>query len=104
MTQRTLSLPMSLPGSAGKRDIQRAREKKMTEKRCPMCKGDMAPGTTDLTLRRGRSVVVVQAVPALVCQDCKEVSIDAEVASAVHELALREMKRGVALEFCTFAA
>lgn len=76
----------------------------MSESKCPMCKGDMIAGTTDLTLRRGRSVVVVQSVPALVCQDCKEASIDAETAKAAHELALNEMKRGVALEFCTFAA
>ena len=76
----------------------------MTEKKCPICKGIMVPGTTDLTLRRDRSVVVVEDIPALVCQDCKEASIDSEVATAVYELAEREIKRGVALEFCTYTA
>ena len=76
----------------------------MTDKKCPMCKGVMLKGTTHLTLRRDRSVVVVQAVPALVCQDCGEASLEAKVADAVHELAQREINRGVALEFCTLAA
>jgi YgiT-type zinc finger domain-containing protein len=64
----------------------------------------MAQGTTDVTLRRDRSVVVVQAVPALICGDCGEASMDAETASAVYDLAQKEISRGVALEFCTFAA
>jgi YgiT-type zinc finger domain-containing protein len=64
----------------------------------------MVPGTTDLTLRRGRSVVVVEAVPAPVCQACSEASLSAEVAHAVYTLADREASRGVALEFCTYAA
>jgi YgiT-type zinc finger domain-containing protein len=76
----------------------------MTEKRCPLCKGIMAAGVTDITLRRDRSVVVVQSVPALVCHDCGESSLEAEVAAAVHALAEKEIERGVALEFCTYAA
>ena len=76
----------------------------MTAAKCPLCKGTMAQGTTDLTLRRGRSVVVVEAVPALVCQACGEASLSAAVSQAVYTLADREASRGVALEFCTYAA
>ena len=64
----------------------------------------MKHGFTDLTLRRGRSVVVVEAVPALVCENCGEASIDSSTAQLVHELAEREVARGVALEFCKFSA
>jgi YgiT-type zinc finger domain-containing protein len=64
----------------------------------------MAPGRTEVVLRRGRSVVVVEAVPALVCQDCGEASLDAETSRRVYAQADAEVQRGVALEFCTFAA
>ena len=76
----------------------------MTPTKCPLCKGTMVEGTTDLTLRRGRSVVVVEAVPALVCQACGEASLSAAVSQSVYTLADREASRGVALEFCTYAA
>lgn len=71
---------------------------------CVLCRGKMKSGKTDLTLRRDRSVVVVEAVPALVCENCGEASLDAPTAQAVHELAEREIARGVALEFCKFPA
>jgi YgiT-type zinc finger domain-containing protein len=64
----------------------------------------MKLGKTDLTLRRDRSVVVIEAVPALVCDNCGEASLDAATAQAVHEIAEREVARGVALEFCKFSA
>ena len=74
------------------------------ETTCPVCKGKMAPGRTDLTLRRDRSVVVVEDIPALVCEHCGEASLDAETSKAAYDLAEREIRRGVSLEFCTFAA
>ena len=46
----------------------------------------------------------VQGVPALVCENCGEASIDAATAKKANEQAEREMARGVALEFCNFAA
>jgi len=71
---------------------------------CVLCRGTMKPGKTDLTLRRDRSVVVVESVPALVCENCGEASLDSETVRAVHELAEREVTRGVALEFCKYPA
>ena len=75
----------------------------MTEAKCPLCKATMSEGKTDLTLRRGRSVVVVEGVPALVCQACGEASLSSDVSQTVYTLADREASRGVALEFCTYA-
>jgi len=64
----------------------------------------MVEGKTDLTLRRGRSVVVVESIPALVCEECGESSMASEIAETAFRQAEREAARGVALEFCTFAA
>jgi YgiT-type zinc finger domain-containing protein len=64
----------------------------------------MEPGETHVTLRRDRSVVVVESIPALVCVNCGEASMDADTAQAVYDLAEREIKRGVSIEFLTFAA
>ena len=71
---------------------------------CVLCRGTMKPGSTDLTLRRGRSVVVVESIPALVCENCGEASLDSTTAQSVHDLAAREVARGVALEFCKYGA
>jgi len=43
-------------------------------------------------------------VPALVCENCGEASLSAQVAKKVNAIASRETARGVALEFCKFAA
>jgi YgiT-type zinc finger domain-containing protein len=76
----------------------------MSHSVCVLCHGTMKPGKTDVTLRRNRSVVVVESVPALVCDNCGEASLDSKTAQVVHELAEREITRGVALEFCTYPA
>ena len=72
--------------------------------RCPLCKGRMKLGRTDVTFRRGRSVVVVESIPALVCENCGEASIDTSVSKTAYEIAEREIVRGAALEFRTYAA
>jgi YgiT-type zinc finger domain-containing protein len=69
-----------------------------------LCKANMTKGTTDLTFRRGRSVVIIEGVPALVCQQCEEASIDSSVAQKAYDLAEMEIKRGVTLEFLKFKA
>lgn len=71
---------------------------------CPICKSNMEKGTTELTFRRGKSVVIVEAVPALVCQQCGEASIENTVAQQAYYLAENEIKRGVSLEFLKFKA
>lgn len=72
--------------------------------RCPVCKTEMKEGKTELTLKRQRSVVVMEDVPAMVCPQCGEASIDASVSQAAYEIAEKEIRRGVALEFCKFKA
>ncbi len=71
---------------------------------CPLCKAKMIQSTTDLTFRRERSVVVIEDVPALVCTQCEEASVESRIAQEAFELANREIARGVALEFLKFKA
>lgn len=74
----------------------------MSQANCPACKTSMRKGTTEVVMRRGKSVVVVEDVPALVCPQCDEASIAADVAQSAYDLAEKEINRGVALEFCKF--
>jgi YgiT-type zinc finger domain-containing protein len=71
---------------------------------CPLCKTKMNEGKTALTLQRERSVVVIEDIPAMVCPQCGEASIDALTSQAAYEIAEKEIQRGVALEFCMFRA
>jgi YgiT-type zinc finger domain-containing protein len=71
---------------------------------CPACKAEMAIGKTELILKRDRNVVVIEDVPAMVCPQCGEASIDAKNSQAAYSLAESEIQRGVALEFCKFRA
>ena len=76
----------------------------MSEDICPLCKGSMMPGLTDVTFRRERSVVVVEGVPAKICEQCGESSIDSIVSQEIYELAEKEIQRGVSLEFLKYTA
>lgn len=72
----------------------------MNEKiKCPLCKGTMIKGKTELLFKKSRSVVVIEEVPALVCEQCDEASIDLKTSKRAYNLANEEISRGVALEF-----
>ena len=72
--------------------------------KCPACKSEMENGLTELVFKRNRSVIVIEKVPAMVCHQCGEASINFKTSQSAYELAEREMKRGVSLEFCLFQA
>lgn len=76
----------------------------MKNDKCPICKGEMKEGETDLTMRRDRSVVVVESVPALVCQDCGEAVIDDKTSQSFYEVAQEEIMGGTALDFRMYDA
>lgn len=71
---------------------------------CPLCKYKMKEGKTELTLKRERSIIVIEDVPAMVCPQCGEASIDASISQLAYEIAEQEIQRGVTLEFCKFRA
>lgn len=74
----------------------------MSQINCPVCKTEMVNGFTEIVMRRERSIVVVEAVPALVCPQCGEASIDSKTSQSAYLLAEKEISRGVALEFCKY--
>lgn len=64
--------------------------------RCVICKtGRLEPGTTTITLQRDNSTVVIQDVPALVCDTCGEGYTDGEVTDRVLEIGDRAIAQGV---------
>jgi YgiT-type zinc finger domain-containing protein len=73
--------------------------------KCSICKqGDTAPGSTTVTLERGRTVAVIRSVPAEICGDCGEYYLDAPTAQRVLEQAEAAAKRNVEVEVASFAA
>ncbi|MBP6217890.1 MAG: type II toxin-antitoxin system MqsA family antitoxin [Oligoflexales bacterium] len=71
---------------------------------CPACKSKMAEGFTELVFRRDRCVIVIEHVPALVCSQCGEASMESPTAQQAYMMAEQEINRGVSLEFCKFRA
>ncbi len=47
---------------------------------------------------------MIEQIPALVCAQCGEASIDHENAQKAYEIGEREVARGMSLEFCKFQA
>lgn len=62
----------------------------------------MSVGVTDLVFRRERSVIVIENVPALVCVQCGESSVESKIAQIAFDMAQKEIAKGVSLEFCNF--
>lgn len=64
--------------------------------RCVICKtGRLEPGTTTITLQRDGSTVVINEVPALVCNTCEEGYTEGEVTDRVMEIGERAVAQGV---------
>lgn len=56
--------------------------------RCSICKsGSLHAGHATVTLERGRSVIVIRGVPAMVCDQCGEYYLDETTTKAVMERA-----------------
>ncbi len=72
--------------------------------KCPICKGVLNSGKTDITFKRDRKVIVIENVPALICTNCGEAIVDSSTSQKAYNIAEEEMKRGVTLEFYNFAA
>ncbi len=72
---------------------------------CPLCKGNMTPGTTILPfeMQSGR-VIVVLNVPARVCEQCGEEYVDMKVARNVEQLIDRAERDGLSMGFVEYAA
>lgn len=73
--------------------------------KCAICKtGHTHPGTTTVTLQRGKTVVVVRDVPAEICEDCGEYYLSEPIARRVYADADETARRDVEVEIQRYAA
>ncbi len=70
-----------------------------TTMKCVICKtGDLCPQSVSVTINRDGALLVVQGVPALVCDNCGERYFDDVVAGRVLELTEDTLQPGVRLD------
>jgi YgiT-type zinc finger domain-containing protein len=73
--------------------------------KCVICKqGELAPGTTIVTLRRGDCILIFKDVPAEVCDSCAEYYLSEETTDQLLMRAEAAIKNGAELEILRFAA
>lgn len=72
---------------------------------CLICKvGKVKPGTTTLTVERGRLTLVLKGVPGRVCGSCGEGYFDEATTKRVEAIVARVELAGVELAVQEFAA
>jgi YgiT-type zinc finger domain-containing protein len=73
--------------------------------KCVVCKqGEALPGVTTVVLQRGGATVVVNDVPARVCENCGEEYVDEKVAESVLAAADASARSGVRVEIRDYVA
>lgn len=71
---------------------------------CPLCKGKMVKGKTNLPYELSpEKIVVINRVPAHVCQQCGDAFIEAGVARQVEKLVATAKKDGMTMGFVSFS-
>lgn len=71
--------------------------------RCPLCKGEMFKGRTNLPYEVGEDrVIVVKDVPAWVCRQCGDFFVEIEVARKVENIVAAAERGGVTLGFVKY--
>ena len=73
--------------------------------KCVVCKqAETRAGTTTLVLQRGGVTVVINDVPARVCENCGEEYVDEKVAESVLVCAEASARAGVRVEIRDYVA
>lgn len=73
--------------------------------KCVICKhGTTRPGSVTVTLERGQTTLVVQRVPAQVCDNCGETYLDESTSASLLQLAERAVQENVQVEVRRYAA
>lgn len=65
---------------------------------CPLCGGHEEPGTTLFAVDLKFGVVVVREVPALVCVQCGEATIEDPVAAKLEEIVAEARRKQAVVE------
>jgi YgiT-type zinc finger domain-containing protein len=73
--------------------------------RCVICKnGETVSGHATVTLERDGNVVVIQNVPAEICENCGEEYVGAEVTARVLAVAEQALRQGVKVDVRQYLA
>ncbi len=73
--------------------------------KCVVCKlGETRPGVTTIVLQREGATVVINGVPADVCENCGEEYVDEKVADSVLASAQASARAGVRVEIRDYVA
>lgn len=71
--------------------------------KCPFCAGQFKKGTTALTFQiDSNRIVVVRDVPALICEQCGEETIDIDVAKIVEKQVEKALSDGIRMGFIDY--
>jgi len=72
---------------------------------CTTCKnGWMEEGCVTVTLQRDQSVIVIKNVPALVCENCGDYTLDEAVTSRIMDVAEQAVSNNAEIEVLQYAA
>ena len=71
--------------------------------KCPMCSGQVQPGTTTFSIDLQFGVVVVRNVPAHICQQCGEEWLDDEQSVKLEKIVARAREENFQLEMISMA-
>jgi YgiT-type zinc finger domain-containing protein len=69
-----------------------------THRHCPLCGGEKQPGTTTFAVDLEFGVVVVREVPAFVCTQCGDASIDDLMAGKLESLVAKARRKQALVE------
>ncbi|NOX87524.1 MAG: type II toxin-antitoxin system MqsA family antitoxin [Calditrichaeota bacterium] len=73
--------------------------------KCPFCKSELKSGKTVLTFQMGSNrILVVKDVPALICEQCGEESIDIETSKNVEKLVHKALSDGISMGFIEYTS
>ena len=72
--------------------------------RCPLCKGEMLKGKkTNLPYElSGESVIIVRNVPAIICSQCGDAFIEADILTKVEKILDKATRDGMVLGFVEY--
>jgi len=70
---------------------------------CPTCKKKLTKGTTVLTFKmESNRILVIKDVPALICTQCGEESIELDVSKNVEKQIEKALSDGVSMGFMDY--
>lgn len=78
--------------------------KKENEMKCSLCRSELIESKTVLTFQMdSNKIIVVKDVPALVCEQCGEESLDLQTSKNVEKLVHKAVADGISMGFIEYS-